>query len=71
MVQSHSSQVRVIPKDLAAELGGQGGQPFRVSQKLLLALANTRRLILSCVPAGRRPSITAMLERRTPVCAGR
>ena len=47
-----SSQVRVIPKDLAAELGGQGGQPFRVSQKLLLALANDR--LEESLQSGRR-----------------
>jgi hypothetical protein len=66
MVQSRSSQVRVIPKDLAAEPGGQGGQPFRVSQKLLLALANDRlegslqsgrrHHVQSCQPdAGQKP----------------
>ena len=48
----NSSHVRVIAKDLAAELGGQGGQPFRVSQKLLLALANDR--LEESLQSGRR-----------------
>ena len=48
----YSSQSRVIPKDLAAELGGQCGQPFRVSQQLLLALANDR--LEESLQSGRR-----------------